>query len=294
MPGSNSAWLQEIADWQLEAADEDNSRYFLKLSDVDRVKSGRARFVLGRKGSGKTAVAEHLKGLKSHDVFVRTLSFKNFPFEELYRLADARFTNPSRYTTIWRYLIYYSVCSMMADNAAIDPSVSKQLANHFSLDVERGLAQSVSKISDRSGGFTVLGTGLNASSKSVSFPNDASWEQRADILENILNTYLDESTYYVLFDELDEDYNDILDVAASKQYFDLLKGLFKAAQGIKRAVRPGLNVLPVVFLREDIFEFLRDNEKNKWLDSAVTLRWSEAQLRRLTAFRLSRALDEHG
>lgn len=59
-------------------------------------------------------------------------------------------------------------------------------------------------------------------------------------------------------------------------------------------MRRGSRVKPVVFLRSDIYELLKDNDKNKWRDSALTLTWSEANLRDLTAFRLSRAQETVG
>lgn len=99
-------WLKEIAEWQLEAADEDNNRYFYQLPGVSSLQAGERSYVLGRKGSGKTAVAEHVRGLVKHNVFVRSLSFKNFPFNELYKLDDKSYTSPSQYTTIWKYIIY--------------------------------------------------------------------------------------------------------------------------------------------------------------------------------------------
>jgi hypothetical protein len=294
MTDSHRGWLQEIAKWKLEAADEDNSRYFYGIRDISQVQTGDASYVIGRKGSGKTAVAEHLRGLKSYDTFVKSLSFKNFPFNELYKLADAKFTSPSQYTTIWKYIIYASICGMMAENEAIDRSISSELAQHFSLDIERGLARSISKISDRGGGFTIFGSGANATIKSITIPNEFTWQERVDILEELVNTYLDQSKYYIIFDELDEDYKDVLELDSSSKYFDLLIGLFKAAHDIRRKVRRGLSIHPVIFLREDIYDLLRDNDKNKWRDSSITLEWSSAQLRSLAAFRLSRALDEAG
>lgn len=282
-------WLKAISDWKLEAADEDSSRYFYGMPGVASVQSGESSYVIGRKGSGKTAVAEHVRGLVGPTTFVRSLSFKNFPFNELYKLQDNRFTNPSQYTTIWKYIIYAAICDMMSENTNIDPSISHELAEHFSIDVEKALAPSISKISDKSGGFTLFGTGANAAIKSVVVENDATWQERAQILEDLILEYIDDCSYFVLFDELDEDYKDYFETKMSKQYLDLLIGLFKAVHDIRRKMRRGSKIKPVVFLRSDIYDLLKDNDKNKWRDSALTLSWSEANLRDLAAFRLSRA-----
>lgn len=106
---------------------------------------------------------------------------------------------------------------MMSDNAAIDSHISGELSKYFAFDVERGLARSVSKISDRGGGFTVFGTGANATTKKVIVQNEASWQDRADLLEDLILQYVDYSLYYVIFDELDEDYKDVFDSDMSKK-----------------------------------------------------------------------------
>lgn len=186
MKTENQSWLQSISRWKLEAADEDSSRYFFKLPDIDDVESGELCYVLGRKGAGKTAIAEHLRDKVGYNVFVRSLSFKNFPFNDLYKLDDKSYTSPSQYTTIWKFVIYSSICEMMAQNANIDSQVSGDLSKHFTLDVERALSQSIRMLSEGGGGFTLFGSGANANLKSVDVPNNATWQERSRILERLI------------------------------------------------------------------------------------------------------------
>lgn len=291
MTNQNEAWLQAISRWKLEAADEDSSRYFYKIPAVNDLENGELCYVIGRKGSGKTAIAEHLRDKSDYNTFVRSLSFKNFPFNEIYKLDDHSYTSPSQYTTIWKFVIYSAICEMMAQNAKIDSWISGELSKHFSLDVERALSDSIRKLSEGSGGFTLFGNGATAGVKAVDIPNNASWQERARILERLIEEYIDDSVYFILFDELDEDYKDVLQSEVSENYRNLLTSLFKAIQDVKRTVGRGRSVRPVAFLRSDIYELLKDNDKNKWLDSALELRWSEGQLRSLIAFRLSRAKE---
>jgi hypothetical protein len=172
--------LGEIRSWKLEAKEEDNPRYFYPRPELSTLTSGENCYVIGRKGSGKTAIAEYIKGMSGYNVFVRMLSFKNFPFNDLYKLADQGYTSPSQYTTLWKYIIYSAICSMMADTYDIR---RKFLAPH--------------------------------------------------------------------------------------------------------------NIRPVVLLRDDIYDLIRDNDKNKWDDLSIALNWSEGMLQRLSAFRVSRAISEN-
>ena len=47
----------------------------------------------------------------------------------------------------------------------------------------------------------------------------------------------------------------------------------------------------VIFLRDDIYELVQDSDKNKWGDFRVDLNWDADKIKRLIAFRISRALD---
>ncbi len=288
---SNADWLHEITKWKLEAADEDSARYFFAVRGTTSLQTGENHYVLGRKGSGKTAVAEHIRGFSSRKTYVSTLSFKDFPFNELYKLADNSYTRPSQYTTIWKFIVYSAICTMMVKNTRIDTIVRDQISKHIDVDIEHALAKSLLKLTDGGAGFTILGVGANATAKSTISTNDTSLNARTDALENFILRNIDDSSYYILFDELDEDYKDVLDVDVSSSYFDLLIGLFKAAQAVKRALGKKHNVMPIIFLREDIYDLMRDNDKNKWKDSSLTLNWTDGELRKLVAFRLSRALD---
>lgn len=98
-----------------------------------------------------------------------------------------------------------------------------------------------------------------------------------------------------MFDALDEDYKDILQPDRKDDYFDLLVGLFKAAQNVRYSLQNEVsaNIVPVIFPRDEIFDLCRDPDKNKWLDRAISLDWNPTRLQSLISFRLSRALDRH-
>ncbi|MGJ5009867.1 P-loop ATPase, Sll1717 family [Bradyrhizobium oligotrophicum] len=286
--------LAEIARWRLEAKEEDSTRYFYQLPDFSTIEDGSSCYVIGRKGAGKTAIAEHFKSLVSYDFFVRTLSFKNFPFNELYKLEDRKFTTPSQYTTIWKYIIYSALCNMMAMNERLDPKVTALLRDFFDFDLEKALAPSVARIIDGSFDLNIFGLGGKVGLKKGIEPNPHSWADRVDILERLIDSHIDNSKYYVIFDELDEDYEDILNVDRKSKYFELLIGLFKAVHDIRGKFRNPNHVRPIVFLRDDIYELIQNNDKNKWDDLSVNLRWSPDTLSNLLAFRISRAIKSNG
>lgn len=291
---SAPAFFDEIRRWRLESNEEDSGRYFYPVPGIADLQTGQTCFVVGRKGSGKTAIAEHIRGLTGPVIFSRSLSFKDFPFNDLYALKDSGFKSSSQYITLWKLVIYTAICDMMADNHNIDSDVSSDLRQYFDINLESALSKSITKVSEKSVGLSLKEFGVNGSSKKEFISNGTPWNERVDILEKVIETYIDDGEYYILFDELDDEYEDVLEPSIRKQYFELLGGLFKAVQDVRRRLSKNIKVKPVVFIRDDIYDVMTNNDRNKWDDLCLKLDWTEGMLQRLLAFRISRAIDPDG
>ncbi len=286
--------LQELERWRLEAREEDSLHYFLTTPELSQILDGDACYVIGRKGCGKTAIAEHIRSAKAYNIFVNSLSFKNFPFNDIYQHSDDRFSKPSQYITFWKYIIYSAVCTSMAESQAIESNAASALRSHFKVDFDKALSRSVAHVTQGSLGLTIAKAGATGAMSRTFIPNDTPWINRVEMLEDLIAEFADDSDYYVLFDELDEDYKDMLNIERKTQYFELLTGLFKAVSDIRRRFYGVRKIKPVIFLRDNIFSVIDDNDKNKWEDLVVNLTWNEERLKDLTAFRISRALDPAG
>lgn len=83
--------LQEISHWKMEAADEDIERYFYMFDGLSDIINGRYTIILGRKGSGKTAIIEHIASLSSFESSSTKITFMDFPFEEFSDLLQEDF-----------------------------------------------------------------------------------------------------------------------------------------------------------------------------------------------------------
>ncbi|EPA7504726.1 hypothetical protein ACQ5BU_001191 [Yersinia enterocolitica] len=286
------AFLDEISEWKLEAKSEDNERYFYYVNHVDKLISGKRNFVIGRKGTGKTAICEYLTGKSEADYFSNKLTFKSFPFNTLYELKDEGFTAPNRYITLWKLVIYSSVLGLLASN----PKINKKLGSN-GLDNIKKLISGDTKNFFRD--LTAMNFSLSAfdCGLEVGFERNNNGEKvplniKVSMLEQFILNHLDESKYMVVFDELDEDYKNINDKEIFRQYEELITGLFKAVQDI-RTVFKGKCIFPVVFLRNDIYENIVDPDKNKWDDFKLELEWDKDKIKDLLAFRLSRAMPDN-
>lgn len=287
--------IKNIYDnWKLDARQENSDKYFYHYSEVDSIESHGRCYVIGRKGSGKSAICEYLlnRPSKKHDVFAKKLNFKNFPFNELYGLQDNSYKAPNQYITIWKYLIYNKICEMMVLNQSVDPSIQAQLEKLFPKNDSTKLARKIKEWTDIEFGLNVLGNGGNLKIGRHVGDNYIPWIEKVDIFEDIIIQYAGDATYYIVFDELDEDYKEIEEKNENSEYLNLLTSLFKAVQDINSIfLKDGLNIRPIIFLRDDIYQQIKDSDKNKWHDFLIEIDWNAENLKKLLAFRLSKEFD---
>lgn len=285
----NLELLNKIAnEWKLEAKQE-NDTFFFYIDNVEALKNADKCYVIGRKGMGKTAISEYLyKQADNKTVFSERLSFKSFPFNSLYSLDDKSYTAPNQYISIWKYLIYNAICKMMARNDEIEEDIKKALTKMYELQPIKALKKLVPQWVADGFGAEILGLAANVSGLQKK-ESGLSWIKKSEILENIIEKHARNSYYYVLIDELDEDYRDFEKPDDRKQYLNLLTSLFKAVQDIKAYFNDtGINLRPIVFLRSDIYSLIRDSDKNKWSDYRLNLTWNPDKLYKMLCYRLAK------
>lgn len=287
--------LEEISEWKLEGKLEDNARYFYHVKEVGRIRQGKRSFVIGRKGCGKTAIAEHLCKISEPNTLAVKLTFKNFPFNELYALKDSGYTGPHQYITLWKFLIYSHVCQLMAENPSIDKKIRDVLHKTYIENKAPTLPRRINKWLDREFGVELFGVGVNVGAPSQEAERVNSLIDRVATLEDVVLKNIDASTYLIVFDELDEDYRNISDAGQYDQYTALITGLFKAVQDVRSVfAQKNSKLFPIVLLRDDIYDLIQDSDKTKWNDLRVDLDWDFDRIKELLAFRISRAIDPTG
>lgn len=287
--------LEEISSWKLDAKQEDSSRYFYHINFVHKLISGQKSFVIGRKGTGKTAIGKHIETQRGYNIFTKKLTFKNFPFNELYSLNNQKFPAPNQYITLWKYLIYTTIVKHMMKNENIDFEIREKLIKIYSSDPEASLSRSISRWVSGKFSLNVLEYGIGIEGGKENNENKTTWIDRVEILEDLIYNYCDDSNYLIVFDELDEDYTDILKAEKYREYTYLITGLFKAVQDVK-SIFPNekFKINPIVFLRDDIYSILQDPDKNKWSDVLIWIEWNRLEIQKLIAFRISRAISPDG
>ena len=282
----NKAVYERIKnEWKLEAKQED-SKYFYFLNEANEILEGKKNMVIGRKGEGKTAIAQYICAQRAFDIFTEKMSFKNFPFNILYKTSDSQYTRPNQYISIWKFLIYSTICKQMIKNQRMDSQLVNNLRKVFpEADNNKKLSNLIGEYTVKEFGFQLCSVGVNAS---IEKERSLKWIDLIDIFEKVILDNIDDSKYYILFDELDEDYKNFPNDEEKTSYFDLITGLFKAVQDIRSLFAENdLNIYPIVFLRSDIYGLITYSDKNKWSDSIIRLNWTPAKIQELLKHRLN-------
>lgn len=162
--------------------------------------------VIGRKGAGKTAICRYFETENTFDQFSLKLSFKEFPFNLLYALEDKSFTTPSQYISLWKYLIYNSVLTLMMKNQNVSSEFHSKMSDLYSDDEFRSFNSRLQSWTQKSFGAGILSaSGKYDIKREISKIEDV-WQDLIPAMEQLIVRNIDSSRYFIVFDELDEDY----------------------------------------------------------------------------------------
>ncbi|WP_267397386.1 MULTISPECIES: hypothetical protein [unclassified Sphingomonas] len=283
------------------AAEEDDAilSYFLKTDAVAQVESGETIVVLGRKGSGKTALAKYFSS-STADYLSASLSLRDYPWTLHERRRNTGASEIEAYVSSWRYLIAVKTLSVLiAEKGTNLQTDSQRSAYQFLYDNYGGPNPTLSdilrpkrlKLSKTSFLPSVMGNSLGglefeSQDGGVSPEIDAltdSLIECAHVICGQTNT----KKIILGFDELDQGLASI-----DNQHERMVVGLILAARSFRKHSGPA-KVSPVVYLRTDIWDELRFSDKNKISQSsAVLLEWDANSLLNLINERVKAKLGQ--
>ena len=285
----------------IAAEDDSVLDYFLTTSAVEKIASGKILLVLGRKGSGKTALVKHFTETEPK-IHGQPLSLRSYPWNSHAVLVDRGASSAEAYVASWRLLIVIRLASMIvklgeAKYTDTLKGLSIFLIENFETtepETRTTLARQRLKVA----GLTVEPKIAGVSIGSISFGGPVRSQVLGAELDSLANSLLkDVSTaiaelqianLFLHFDELDQGL-DVLDETKKR----MLIGLILAARQIKGSSDIQANICPIVYLRSDIWEQIGFSDKNKITrTSTVKLTWNEQTLRALIENRLKSKLGK--
>lgn len=288
----------EHLDFGDVAAENETSHlldYFVATGQYNDVKRGRARLVVGRKGSGKSAIfyGVYEAFVRSHDYVVVDLKPEAHQLSEFRSLVLRELEIGGKehvLTAFWHYVllieIVYKILETEESVASRDPEMAKcyvKLSNlyDYEANVEEGgfserLYELIQRISER---VKSAGGGLRSDELTKLI-----YEKDISSLSNALAEYLSKKeAVWLLIDGLDKGWpvggiadEDVL----------LIRCLLEASRKIQKSFeKRSVNTNAVVFLRNDVCDLLLPEIKDKGKETAVYLDWTDVSAFREIAHR---------
>jgi hypothetical protein len=275
-------------DFGGDVAEKDNglTRYFVATESYDLIRRHRRHVVVGRKGSGKTAILRELtKDLGAGDENVMVVTPEQYATEVLNTiLKDKTAGELAAFTTTWKYTLLIEIFRKVVDSKVGDARAQAELRKYLvdqghlgtGLTLFERFVRYLQRIKEVKG--TVAGTGVSVSTSSAEELGRLFRLDEVLRLIPTLQVILKRNPFHVYVDELDQGW----DNSANANSF--LIGLLTAAIQIN-GFDPNLHV--VVFIRSEIFDLLKAHlpQLDKLRSDIEILRWDEVGLTNLLARR---------
>lgn len=245
--------------------------------------------ILGRKGSGKTAIFRKLIRLHAHNVFSFGHTFSDYPWHYHTKQKDTGVPAEQCFLHSWEYLIYLTIAKLLLNMDHSQPysdAAAEEISTleTFVLDTYGSRDPDISQIFSPQRTLKLKPTlGFSwhiakAEIKPESVPMDYLPVVIQDVNKRLLTAITrsanPEMEYFICFDELDLGFS-----LSDNDYAARLVGLLLAARRINNATQEnGKRLSVVIFLRDDIYQLLRFEDKNKITESAVArIEWDIGQ-----------------
>ncbi|MEP5341118.1 MAG: hypothetical protein ABJL44_10045 [Algibacter sp.] len=253
-------------------------KYFVKIPEYDGIKNGDYRYIIGRKGTGKTAIIEQIANEASNDYssFAKYLSLRSFPIQTIRELKDRTLGNKSQFVPIWTFLVLTEIAKLIIQDSKIENTenvieLKKFIKINFPSNL--GFAETLKNLKTNQNKVSVVAKLIgfeNTSGSAKETTTYVHFQKASEILMKLIKSTTSTCTFYLLFDELDEGYS-----ANDKNLNLLLLSLFRAVENTFLDLKDNLNIRPVLALRSDIFNNLEDNDLNKLDDYIINLKWTK-------------------
>lgn len=238
--------------------------------------------ILGRKGSGKTAIFRRLTRIKSEDVCVSGHLFSDYPWHHHSKQKEVGVPDEQCFVSSWEYLIYVTMAKLVLSRRPDTYGLEKidrdlKLLENFLKDTYGTVDPEISKIFSPgtklqfSGDVGVDAKFLKAKISAKEITIEYLPIKFSEINIKMKNTIIEcadpNINYYVCFDELDLGFS--LD---KEEYKNQIMGIIFAARKINNSARDGnKNISIIIFLRDDIYNMLHFEDKNKITNNSVSV-----------------------
>jgi hypothetical protein len=238
--------------------------------------------ILGRKGSGKTAIFKKMLTVRQNNFFCFGHTFSDYPWHHHDLQARIWIPDFDKFTHSWKYLILMTASKIVLNYDQSLPMNAESMdymmrIEQFVVDTYGTRDPDVTQI------FTptkflkikpnfqidlkILKAGISPEQVPMLELPKIVQELNANLLTHVLECFNPVNMYFVLFDQLDLGFD-----PSSPDYSNRLIGILLACRDLNLAAKAmGKKFFAAIFLRNDIYEMLQFEDKNKITENFVSL-----------------------
>lgn len=284
-----------IGDPMAENEFQTLGNYYLQTDEFNRALRGEVNLIVGRKGTGKTALFSQVRNKKRQNkknivVDLKPEGYQLIKLKEEvldYLSAGAK---AHLITAFWEYLLYLEVCYKVLEKDRKtyirDPDLYgpyeelKELYLASPNVAEGDFSERLLFLSENLAQVYAEKFGTNTETR-LTAENVTELLHTKDIktLQTKLSTYLDKKgEIWILFDNLDKGWSS---QGLAKGDIVILRCLIDATRKIQKKMRKdGHEFFAIVFIRNDVFQLLMDESPDFGKETRASLDWSDHDLLR--------------
>ncbi|MBW8850311.1 MAG: hypothetical protein JF600_05995 [Xanthomonadales bacterium] len=284
--------IRDVDFGRLDAeSDKKLPSYFVDTGVIERISRGERQFVIGRKGSGKTALFQHpLKSIGGSHIV--QLEFSDYAWESHKAVKELGLPLENAYTASWIFTFLISACRKWS--TSVDQAVSKKAKSVYLKiygaeegDLKDILFDRFRRLRKIEG--PAVGDFIKAGSVEIrDIPDGAHLAHAANAWNRKLFELADElfktKPITIFVDRLDDGWD------ASPEIKAMLSGAIKAARTINLRYAAKRPPAVVLFLRSDIYSQLDFNDKNKIGADIEHVNWDQGTLIDIAGARIAESV----
>lgn len=296
--------IQNVSSFGEVAAEEDDVlEYFIPTDAVDDINNKDVVLVLGRKGTGKTALVRYFTE-SDESALSKALNLKSYPWAVHSKMKNSGSSEMEAYVSSWRYVIIIQAClSVLSSQKASTSPHAIELQEFFKKNyggtsISLSSIMQVEKVSfkDLTIEPAILGNKLGSISFSKSRENSR-FGMELDSVSDALLAGLETLCFKVNVTAIQLHFDE-LDLGLSKLEENdkqMLTGLVLASRYVRKSSKSSeLSISPITYLRTDLWNELSFSDKNKISETqTLHLAWDSAGLLSLLNTRISKNLEEN-
>ncbi len=267
-------------EWGEDEAKNDEAlgQYFVEFPGYDEILKGKKRYIIGRKGTGKSAILQKLRLDSASDPtsFYSDISLRDFPLSDFKSLGDRSQQDKSKYVSAWKFLLLMEIASLLIQDNSVEDSKELDVINRLIQDnFPDGISmvETIMKLRESENKIKVVVSALSGEYSKASGTEVTAqihYNKAVKTLESLFSKIHTDSTFVLLIDELDEGYQ-----AKNTNIRLVILSLLRAVDEIYNSFKKSyIKCIPVLALRSDIFDSLEDNDLNKLDDFVLRLNWT--------------------